>query len=218
MGFGEIIKEARERAGLTQQRLGEMVGVTDVAVGYWERNQTRPRSANAQKVIDILGIDPAALLTSDPAIALAAGLEHGKIPASYQAHTAPLYDAIGASCARGEWIAVAEVPVPDLVLAEHPRGFFVRMPDASLSRVLPEGAFVFVDPAEPVVTGEIAVVVVEGDETPRVVRFLRTDNTLVLASDSPDGSYTDRVFDLPSAPVRLLGPMVWFGAPYTGRV
>lgn len=41
------IRSARERAGLTQQQLGEMVGVGLRTVGNWERGETVPRNREA---------------------------------------------------------------------------------------------------------------------------------------------------------------------------
>jgi transcriptional regulator with XRE-family HTH domain len=41
------IRSARERAGLTQQQLGELVGVGLRTVGNWERGETVPRNREA---------------------------------------------------------------------------------------------------------------------------------------------------------------------------
>jgi len=44
---GDEIRSARERAHLTQQQLGALVGVTFRTVGNWERGETIPRNREA---------------------------------------------------------------------------------------------------------------------------------------------------------------------------
>ena len=44
---GGEIRSARERAHLTQQQLGALVGVTFRTVGNWERGETIPRNREA---------------------------------------------------------------------------------------------------------------------------------------------------------------------------
>lgn len=46
---GEQIRTARERAGLTQSELGQLVGVSMRTVGNWERGESVPR--NRESVI-----------------------------------------------------------------------------------------------------------------------------------------------------------------------
>jgi transcriptional regulator with XRE-family HTH domain len=60
---GEIIKEARETKRLSQERLGELIGVTRSAVNQWESDNTVPKTAEKyQALADILGIDVAVLM------------------------------------------------------------------------------------------------------------------------------------------------------------
>ena len=40
---GERLKAAREAAGLTQEELGQRVGVTGVTIMRYEKNQRQPR-------------------------------------------------------------------------------------------------------------------------------------------------------------------------------
>lgn len=53
---GEEIKEARERAQLTQQELADIVGVSRRSVGSWERGESIPRNRLAA-VREALGIE-----------------------------------------------------------------------------------------------------------------------------------------------------------------
>ncbi|WP_162543619.1 helix-turn-helix domain-containing protein, partial [Klebsiella pneumoniae] len=40
--FGSRLKSLRKDRKLTQKKLGRVVGVTDVTIGYWEKDQNIP--------------------------------------------------------------------------------------------------------------------------------------------------------------------------------
>lgn len=56
------IKEWRDRAGLSQQALGDRLGVTHVAIGRWERGERQPSIKSQRELADALGIRPIDLL------------------------------------------------------------------------------------------------------------------------------------------------------------
>ena len=45
MSIGEKIKELRIEKGLSQMQLGKMIGVSQKAVDYWERNINEPKAS-----------------------------------------------------------------------------------------------------------------------------------------------------------------------------
>lgn len=51
--YGERIKELRIHHGLSQQALGELLGVSAVAVGKWERGQSQPDIGTLTRLADI---------------------------------------------------------------------------------------------------------------------------------------------------------------------
>ena len=55
-GIGEQIMLARRRAVLTQRELGQLLGVSHVAVGDIERGQTKPNLDNLSVIADALGV------------------------------------------------------------------------------------------------------------------------------------------------------------------
>lgn len=57
MGIGERIKEARERAGLTQEELGKIVGVTGSAITNYEKETSHPKEPVMYALIDALDVD-----------------------------------------------------------------------------------------------------------------------------------------------------------------
>ena len=223
MGFGEIIREAREAAHLSQEALGKTIGVSGVTVGNWERGATRPRGANAQRLIEALDIDPLELLSSDPGIAMTTGLNSSSAERR-RAFTAnakvPLYGRIAAG------MPIEMLPVEDEqwvrpdVLADHPNGFYLRVTGESMNRVLPDGSLAFVDPEAEVGNGDVAALTVGGQDA-TVKRYYRGSSSVTLSPDSADASFKDVILDY-SVPgtdeVSLIGKVVWFTAPYGGRL
>ena len=57
MGIGKRIKEAREKAGLTQEQLGGIVGVTGSAITNYEKGTSHPKESVMYALIDALGVD-----------------------------------------------------------------------------------------------------------------------------------------------------------------
>lgn len=54
--IGRMIKDARTRKGLSQAELAEKVGVSQAAIGQWERGTFTPRGRNLNALADVLGI------------------------------------------------------------------------------------------------------------------------------------------------------------------
>lgn len=58
MGIGKRLKEAREYAGLTQEELGKLVGVTGSAITNYEKENSHPKEEIMYALINALKVDP----------------------------------------------------------------------------------------------------------------------------------------------------------------
>ena len=65
MALGERIRECRIKAGLSQEKLAELTGVTRQAVTKWESGQSAPNTENLFKLAQVLGTTVDFLLTTD---------------------------------------------------------------------------------------------------------------------------------------------------------
>lgn len=63
MGIGRRLKEARERAGLTQEGLGRLVGVTGSSITNYEKETSHPKEPVMYALINALGVDANFLLS-----------------------------------------------------------------------------------------------------------------------------------------------------------
>ena len=64
MALGERIKECRQQANLSQEKVAELVGVSRQAVTKWEANQSAPSTDNLFKLAEIFGTSVDLLLSS----------------------------------------------------------------------------------------------------------------------------------------------------------
>lgn len=56
--FGEVIRQARKNAGLTQRQLAEKIGVSNTSVSNWEKNLSRPDADLIRKLCAVLDMQP----------------------------------------------------------------------------------------------------------------------------------------------------------------
>ncbi len=65
MALGERIKECRQNAGMSQEKVAELLGVSRQAVTKWEVNQSAPNTENLFKLAEIFGTTVDMLLDSN---------------------------------------------------------------------------------------------------------------------------------------------------------
>lgn len=66
MTTGERIARARRRKGMSQEKLGEMLGVSAQAVSNWERDESMPETEKLIALADALDFPVDSLLREDP--------------------------------------------------------------------------------------------------------------------------------------------------------
>lgn len=78
MTYGDVIREARERRGWTQQELADALATSTTSISNWERQNTRPSVEDTNALCRILGI-PVDVIVSAFGYELSLGLA-GRIP------------------------------------------------------------------------------------------------------------------------------------------
>ena len=64
MDVGDSIRSLREGAGITQEQLGKIAGVSPNAVSQWENKRAVPRMGAIQRMADYFGV-PKSLIMGD---------------------------------------------------------------------------------------------------------------------------------------------------------
>lgn len=63
---GARLNVRRRQCGLTQEKLGQLLGVSPTLVGFWERGQRKPSSVQIHKLADALGCPDNAFIENLP--------------------------------------------------------------------------------------------------------------------------------------------------------
>jgi len=160
-GIGERIRDARARAGLTQQELGGRCGVSRAAVAQWENGTTQPSLAHLRRVADGLGVWVSWLTgeSEDPEGGAQAALASRGRPV-------PVIDYVQA----GAWNAVADPYPPgrgmDALVTERtvgPHAFALVVRGDSMEREFRDGDKIIVDPEVAPQPGDYVVAKVDGE-------------------------------------------------------
>lgn len=56
MSIGDKIKELRLEKGLSQLKLGKMIGVSQKAIDYWERNINEPKASYIISLVKVFDV------------------------------------------------------------------------------------------------------------------------------------------------------------------
>lgn len=208
MGISANIKRIRERYGMTQEEFGKIADVSAMAVSQWENDRAVPRMGAVQAIADYFKISKGEIIDDVPSPSV---IPNGaKLPAESRPAYAPLLGRVHAGDAQEPDVIDDRIPVPFEVLAHHRRGYFLQVEGRCMSRVYPEGCYIFIDPERQPRNGSVAVVSIDGaDYVMR--RLYSTGQTVVLSPDSWDEGYEDIVITAgDDRIVEYVGTVVWF--------
>ena len=204
MSTGANIRRLRKQRKLTQDQLGDMVGVSRSTITQWERGWTTPRMGNVQLLAGALGVSTADIIADElpPSNAIK--------PATAKPAYAPLLGRVHAGEAQEPDVLHDAIPVPYEIIKRHPQGYFLQVEGDCMDNVYPEGCYILIDPEQRPSNGSIAVVSIDGaDYVMR--RLYRGANTLILSPDSHNAEYEDMVFTAADEhTVEFHGTVVWF--------
>lgn len=204
MSTGANIRRLRKQRKLTQDQLGDMVGVSRSTITQWERGWTTPRMGNVQLLAGALGVSTADIIADElpPSNAIK--------PTTAKPAYAPLLGRVHAGKAQEPDVLQDAIPVPYEIIKRHPQGYFLQVEGDCMDNVYPEGCYILIDPEQRPSNGSIAVVSIDGaDYVMR--RLYRGANTLILSPDSHNAEHEDMVFTAADEhTVEFHGTVVWF--------
>lgn len=212
--FARNIKAIREAHGLTQEGLSTALGLNERTAGRWEqKNMPRPRQPEVVELIkEKFGVTDQDLFGYTDGYYSKTHGNDSAIPTYTVDTTAPILGDIAAGDPR-EAINCdgGALWVPPNFKEADPDVFYLRIASDSLNRHFRVGDYVLVSPNSEVRNGDIAAVMVNGDDA-TVKRYKKFDGAIYLEPDSTDPSYKRIIIDEtdPDAPmVRVLGKVVW---------
>lgn len=188
------LKEARKAARMTQAEVAKILGVNQNTYSYWETGKTKIDNVSLSKLAEIFNVSIDYLLDIQPPVKGVRVPIYGSVPAGI-----PL-EAI-------ENIEGYEEITP--ALASKGEYFALKIKGESMSPYILDRDIVIVRKQDAVESGDIAIVLVNGDEaTCKTVKI--NDNGITLIGHNPlvypPHFYTEK--EITTLPVRIIGKVV----------
>ena len=205
MNVATSIRKLREDHDMTQEQLGEVAGVSSMAVSQWENGRAVPRMGSIQRMADFFGV-PKSIIMGDVTVKPASTL----VPV-------PLYGSVAAGTPI-DMIPIDDVKeAPARYIDDDPNCYLVRVKGTSMNKLIHDGSFALVSPkyTEPN-RHDMYLVTVNGyDATIKHVN--RLENGVELVPNSYDPTFRPQVFDFgeeDTPMVKVLGKIVWHCAEF----
>jgi SOS-response transcriptional repressor LexA len=139
---GQRIKNLRKDRKLTQAQVAKALGVSDVAIGYWERDLNEPGGKSLSNLAAFFGVSEAFILYGKEEIS-------NIIPASFGTRQIPIISYVQA----GIWTSASDASNLegniDYILTDiglSPRSFALKIKGKSMEPEFTEGDLIIVDP------------------------------------------------------------------------
>lgn len=142
MELNILIKQFRKERKLTQQALGDIMGVSRVAVIKWENGENKPSTGKLSELAAALGVSFSALMGEDEL-----SLPEGAVPLNGKGHQVPILGQVQA----GAWRPVGEIVEPHEVSkfvtfynSDYPinKQYGLKVVGDSMNLVVLEGSYV----------------------------------------------------------------------------
>lgn len=201
--MGNYLSDRRKALGLTQKEVAELVEVSEATVSRWESgeiaNMRRDRIAAYAKA---LKTTPGFIMTGD---INENSLPDGATPYNAQ-NVAPLLGTVRAGIPMyAEENIEGYIPIRQSDGANY---FWLNVRGDSMNAAgIDEGDQILVREQPEVENGQLAVVLVNGDEA-TVKYFRREGNLVILTPKSFNPKHQPQIYDLKKVPVRISGLVV----------
>lgn len=199
--FGKKLKELRNLEGWTQQYVADRLGISKQRYNNWELGKRKPGLAMIRKLADIYQIDFDTIIQDESQV--------GEETAVYKVDSEiPIIGTIAAGTPLlAEQNVVGYAPAPPMMNLKGKNVFYLEIKGESMNREFANGSYVLIDRDLQVENGEIAAVMVNGDEA-TVKKVYKKDNLLTLMPMSTDSSYFPQVIDLEKEEVTVIGKVI----------
>lgn len=179
MTVGERIRVLRQQKGLSQEELGEKVGVKKAAINKYEKGiVVNLKQSMIEKLADALGVSPIYLM----------GFEDEKFPSNAipytNSHKAPI---LGSIPAGYPVLAIEDIEgYADIPYSDEENYFFLRVNGESMKNAgIHTGDLVLIRRQKCADDGQVVAARVNGDEA-TLKRYKRQGDSVILIPENPE--------------------------------
>lgn len=191
-----MIKYYRKKLGLTQEELGNYVGVQKSAIAKYENGRIENlKRSTIEKLSELFGILPSELLGISATNNVMSNTTNviGVIPAGTPLEA--IEDIIG------------EIEYPSRFANKEV--FALQIKGDSMNKVLPDGCIGLFEKTSTLENGEIGAIMVNGDDA-TVKKFYRLTDSYVLEPVSFNPEHHPLIIKDGTVPVHAIGRLIWY--------
>lgn len=226
MHVGDRIKLMREAKGLSQAELAEKIGIHEVTLGRWERNERSAKLEKISKIALVLGTTASYLLGETEVQSTQPQTGGHETPFSQGASwkALPLYSQMTAACAgAGNGHANADAHIdswhyfPEEIYGSYSKEtppYMVHVEGDSMEDAnIHDGAVAIINPSEEVYDGEAALVCWNRDQVAIKILYWLPDGGVELHSANQEHKkiYTFSREDIMEGNLVIKGKIMWSG-------
>lgn len=193
---GEMIKYYRKKLGLTQEELGNYVGVQKSAIAKYENGRIENlKRTTIEKLSELFGILPSELLGISATNNVMSNTTNviGVVPAGTPLEA--IEDIIG------------EIEYPSRFANK--QVFALQIKGDSMNKILPDGCIGLFEKTSTLENGEIGAIMVNGDDA-TVKKFYRLTDSYVLEPVSFNPEQHPLIIKDGTDPVSVIGKLIWY--------
>lgn len=179
--FGTIIKKLREKQGLSQEELGDIVGVSDKTVSSWEINRTEPKMGIVQQLADYFNVTTDYLIKGEES---SSTNELKKIDNLFEIDKIKL--PLLGTIACGEPIYADEDRESYILAgADIKADFCLKCKgDSMINARINDGDIIFIRKQDIVNNGEIAAIIIDDEATLKRFFYYKEQNMVILRPEN----------------------------------
>lgn len=203
------LKELRENSGLSQYKFADRFGVAQSTVGSWEAGKREPNFETMQRLADFFGVSVDYLLGREE--------QDGSGPPAPSNPGSKWIPVLGKVAAGMPIVAIEDVlgyEEIDAKTAASGEYFALQIKGQSMEPKISDGDVVIVRQQDDCDSGDIAVVLANGDEA-TVKRIKKTPGGLMLIPSNP--AYEPVFYttdEIESLPVKIIGKVIELRAKF----
>lgn len=205
--FSTRLARALTLKNIKPVELAEKTGLPKSGISQYLKDICVPKEKNIVKIADVLNVNKDWLMGYD--VPIDRDTININQDISFNTYPIPLYGQISAGVPNwAEEELEGYFPIaPELMSIINPQEyFFLRVNGESMNKIMRNGSLALIHKQDYVENGEIAVVLVNGDNA-TIKKFTKQDNIIVLEPESNDPEFKTQVYDK-KTPIRILGKYV----------
>ena len=207
--LGKYLKDVRESLGYSTDDVNKLCEISQSYISLMESGKRKPSAIILKKLAPIYSLDYMDLYEKAGYLDLIDIKKDDNLEKGSHIYNVPYYGKISAGTPNwAEECLEGYLPIdPELMHILNPEEyFFLRVNGESMNEIVKNGAYALIHKQDVVNDGEIAVVLVNGDEA-TIKEFSKKNDIVVLTPHSDDNSFKQQIYDK-NTPIRVIGKYV----------